>query len=264
MPERTSYAPGTPSWVDVTAPDVAAARAFYEGLFGWEGQDMGPEAGGYVMWSKGGKAVAACSPLSPEMAAAGVPAHWTTYITVADADAAAATATEAGGAVMAPPFDVMEAGRMAVLQDPTGGVFAVWQPNGMPGAEIVNEPGSLCWNELNVRDVDTAIAFYTKLFPWTVTQQPMAEGMPPYREIAVDRRMVAGCLQMTDDWPEGIPTNWLPYFAVADCDAALARVEELGGGIIVPAMDVPVGRFGACRDPHGAVFAVIALKGPVE
>ncbi|MEW6583230.1 MAG: VOC family protein [Actinomycetota bacterium] len=260
MPERTSHPHGTPSWVDVLAPDVPAARAFYEGLFGWEGADQGPQAGGYVMWSLGGRAVAALSPMSAEMSEAGVRPAWTTYVTVDDADAAAQAAADAGGTVVMAPFDVFDAGRMAMLRDPTGGHIAVWQPNTHIGAGVVNEPGALCWNELTVRDVDAALPFYQRVFGWTVTSQDTPQGMPRYWELAAGGVPVAGCIEMDDRWPAEVPTHWMPYFAVADCDAAAARVTGLGGTVPVPPTDIPPGRFAVCVDPNGAAFSVITLR----
>jgi uncharacterized protein len=260
MSERTEYAPGTPSWVDVTAPDVAATRAFYEGLFGWEGHDLGAEAGGYVMWHLRGKIVAACTPLTPEMQANGVPPAWTTYVSVESADATAEAAAAAGGAVMMPPFDVFEAGRMAVLRDPTGGVVAIWQPGTTKGAELVNEPGALAWNELLVRDADTALAFYGAVFGWTTKEeQVMPPPMPPYILLLVGDAMVAGCLRMGDEFPPEVPTFWLPYFGVADTDASVARARELGGDVRMEPVDIPPGRFAVCSDPAGATFGVIAI-----
>lgn len=250
MPVVTSHAPGTPSWVDIGVPDIPAAVAFYRGLFGWTTQDQGEEAGHYTMCQVDGKSVAAIGPaMNP-----GPPA-WTTYITVADADLTAKEITAAGGAIVVPPMDVMDVGRMAVATDPTGGFFSIWQPRAHIGAEIVNEPNTLCWNELNTRDVETAISFYEKVFGYTV--QRSAE----YNELQLDGKTVAGCMPMPEGVPAEVPTHWLVYFAVADTDAAAARAAELGATVIMPAMDIPdVGRFAVLSDPQGAVFAVITMS----
>jgi predicted enzyme related to lactoylglutathione lyase len=251
MTEMTAYAPGTPSWVDIGAPDIGAAAAFYSGLFGWETEDMGEEAGHYTMCLLRGKPVAAIGPaMNP-----GPPA-WMTYITVADVDESAAAITAAGGTVVAPPMDVMEAGRMAVASDPTGAFFSIWQPGASIGAEIVNEPGALCWNELNTRDVDTALAFYEKVFGLKAERGEM------YNELKLDDRVVGGCMQMPAEVPAMVPANWLPYFAVEDTDAAVAKAQSLGATVVAGPMEAgEAGRICVLSDPMGAVFAVIQLSG---
>jgi predicted enzyme related to lactoylglutathione lyase len=164
MPEVTEYAPGTPSWVDLASPDPDASRRFYGGLFGWEATDPGPveESGGYRMLQRDGRNVAGLGPTQAE----GQPAVWTTYVSTDDADAIAARVREAGGQVIMEPFDVLGAGRMAVFADPTGAFISVWQPQSHHGADVVDEPGTLCWNELATRDVDAAKRFYAAVFAW--------------------------------------------------------------------------------------------------
>src|SRR4051812_44061900 len=164
MPEVSEYAPGTPSWVDLASPDPDASARFYGGLFGWEATDPGPveESGGYRMLQRDGRNVAGLGPTQGE----GQPAMWTTYVSTDDAEAVAAKVREAGGRVMMDPFDVLGAGRMAVFVDPAGAYISVWQPQDHHGADVVNEPGSLCWNELATRDIDQAKAFYGAAFGW--------------------------------------------------------------------------------------------------
>ncbi|MGZ4796914.1 MAG: VOC family protein [Acidimicrobiia bacterium] len=253
MTEITAHAPGTPSWVDIGVPDIAAASAFYSGLFGWDTQDMGEEAGHYTMCLLRGKAVAAIGPaMNP-----GPPA-WMTYFTVANVDESAKAITEAGGTVVAPPMDVMEAGRMAVASDPTGGFFSIWQAGQSIGAEIVNEPGTLCWNELSTRDLDTAIPFYEKVFGLE------AQRGPEYNEFKLGDRVVAGCMKMPDMVPAEVPTHWLVYFAVEDCEAAMKKAESLGASVVVGPMDAgDVGRFSVLSDPMDVVFAVLQLANPM-
>ena len=162
MGERTQHTPGTFSWTDLNTTDQESAKAFYSALFGWEIEDM--PAGEDVVYSMAaidGKWVGAISPQPQQQRDAGVPPSWNSYITVADADATAARAAELGGSVHAPPFDVMEAGRMAVIQDPQGAWFLIWQPNQHLGAQLVNAPGALCWNELGSPDLDGSAAFYS-------------------------------------------------------------------------------------------------------
>jgi predicted enzyme related to lactoylglutathione lyase len=251
MTEITEHAPGTPSWADIGSPDIAASSAFYSGLFGWTGEDLGEEAGHYTMCSLRGKAVAAIGPaMNPG------PPTWSTYFTVDDADATSKLIADAGGTIVVDPMDVMDAGRMAVAQDSTGGFFSIWQPRAHIGAQIVNEPGTLCWNELNTRDVEGALTFYERVFGFTTKRS--AE----YNEFGLGGRSVAGCMTMPAGVPAEVPSHWLVYFAVDDTDAAAARAAELGG-TAMPAIDVPdVGRFAVLMDPLGAVFAVIKMSVP--
>lgn len=251
------YEPGTPSWVDVNGPDVKRLASFYSELFGWDAEDQGEEAGHYTMFAQGGRSVAAASPTPPGTEA---PPSWTTYITVADADATAATIAKAGGGVMAPPFDVFDAGRMAMATDPSGGVFAIWQPGRHIGAELVNEPCSLCWNELTVRNADEVLEFYSAVFGWRVQLQDGADAPFKYRELYLGDKLIGGCMEMDDSWPEGIPTHWMAYFAVEDTDATAKRAVEVGGTVSVEPFDLPVGRTAVLNDPAGSVFSVIKLN----
>lgn len=253
MPEIASYRHGVPSWVDVSAPDVEAAGRFYVELFGWElSPDLGPDAGGYRMFSKGGKSVAGAGPLSGD----GAPPAWSTYINVTDVDAALAKVEPAGGAVVVPAMDLPnESGRMAFVTDPTGGFVGLFQagPN-HHGSEVVNEPGTPVWNELTVRDQDRALAFYREVLGWTTEAM---EGSDDYCLVKVDGRVTAGSMRMVGDmWPADLPTHWMVYFAVDDVDATVARCVELGGSAPVPPTDISIGRFAVLNDPNGAVFSV--------
>jgi predicted enzyme related to lactoylglutathione lyase len=253
MTEMTAYAPGTPSWVDIGVPDISGAAAFYSALLGWETVDQGEEAGHYTMCELGGKPVAAIGPaMNP-----GPPA-WMTYFTVAECDATAKAIEAAGGTVVVPPMDVMDVGRMAVASDPTGGFFSIWEPRAHIGARIVNEPGTLCWNELNTRDVDAALAFYEQVFGLE------AQRGESYNELKLGDKVVGGCLPMPEMVPAEVPTHWLVYFAVADVDAAKAKAESLGATTVVGPMEAgDVGRFCVLTDPQGATFAVIQLAHPM-
>src|SRR5262245_29129206 len=257
MPERTEYAPGTPSWVDLATPDLAASEEFYGTLFGWafDAQDTGDPANPYVLATQGGKAVAGVMNLTPEMREGGMPPVWSTYVTVRDVDASVAKATELGGAVMREPMDVMDAGRMAVLADPTGAVICLWQPKEHIGAQIVNEPYSLTWNELITPDVDAAASFYEGLFGWSAAPMEMGGDGPPYTVWMLgDDNGIGGAMPPPMD---GMPPFWGVYFAVADCDATVAQAKDLGASVLAEPMDVPgVGRMSALMDPQGAVFSV--------
>jgi uncharacterized protein len=258
MSERTSYAPGTPNWIDLGTPDQDAAGEFYSALFGWtleEGENP-EETGGYRLATLRGKAVAGVMKLMQE----GQPPAWSTYIAVEDADATMAAVNANGGTTMIEPMDVMDIGRMAFFVDPTGAVFGVWQPRSFPGAGLVNEPGALSWNELNTRDLDAAKAFYAAVFGWNFEDNEMGE-MGSYTTIKLGEDMIGGMLDMAGRGvPEQIPAHWQVYFAVEDTDAAVEQVKERGGSVMVDPIDIPAGRFAILTDPFGASFAVIALS----
>lgn len=252
MGERTKHEPGTFSWADVATTDQEAAKSFYSGLFGWEPEDM-PAGEGvtYTMMRLGGQYVGAVSPQPQQQREAGVPPMWNSYVTVESADATAERAAELGANVHAPPFDVFEAGRMAVIQDPQGAFFMPWEPRQHIGAGLVNAPGALCWNELATPDVDASAAFYGDLFGWT-TQE--FEGMPGrYLVIRNGERSNGGIRQLGD---EPAPPHWLVYFGTDAIDGGLQRVEELGGARLAGPIDIGMANIGVVRDPQGAVFAI--------
>jgi len=255
MPLMTKYEPGTPSWVDLGTPDPNEASRFYSDLFGWTITEGPPEAGGYRMCLLDDKPVAG---LGPQMNPNGPPS-WATYISVADADMTGAAITEDGGQLLMGPMDVLDVGRMAVAADPTGAVFSIWQPRQHAGAAIVNEPNTFCWAELTTRAPQKSVEFYGAVFGWTAALLPM-EGQPDYTEFRVADRGVAGMMQMDESWPEHIPNHWMVYFAVDDCDAAVAKAEAFGAEVLMSPTDVPPGRFAAVKDPQGAVFSMIALR----
>jgi len=257
MAEFIEYEPGTPSWVDVSTSDLGASGAFYSKLFGWEAEDQGADAGHYTMFRMRGLNVAGMGQRMDE----NQPPAWTTYVTVRDADATVAKVREAGGAVFMEPMDVLDVGRMAVLADPTGAVFALWQPRAHQGAQLANEPDTFCWNELNTRDTAAAIPFYEAVFGWTAETNQM--GPMTYTEWKVDGRTVAGMMDMPPDVPAEVPAHWLVYFAVSDCDATVANATSLGATTFMPPTDIPPGRFAVLGDPQGAVFAVIKTN-PME
>lgn len=260
MSERTSYTPGTPCWVDLGTPDIEAAAQFYGGLLGWsvpEGENA-EQTGGYRQAMLRGKPVAGVMPLMQE----GQPPAWSTYVSVEDADAAAAKVREAGGTVMAEPMDVMELGRMAIFADPTGAVFGVWQPGTFVGAEIVNEPNALVWNELNTRDTGAAKAFYSAVFGWGFEDMEV-ENVGVYTSLKVGEDTVGGMLDIAGRVPDEVPANWLAYFSVEDADAAVEKLKELGGSVNMEPFDIVAGRIAVVSDPFGAVFALIKTN-PME
>jgi uncharacterized protein len=272
MLKRDGYVPGVPCWVDTSQPDPEAAVAFYSGLFGWDFNDaMPPGSPGhyFIARLRGGDVAAVSSP--PEDAPA--TAAWNTYVWVESADEAAAKVQAAGGRVVTAPFDVMDAGRMAVFADPEGAAFCVWQANEHKGARIVNEPGSLNFNGLNTRDADGAKSFYGSVFGWATLDLGGAEmwrlpgygdflerGDPGLRKRMADsgapegfEDVVATLNPIADDQPD-VPAHWSVTFAVDDADATAKRATELGGQVVVPPFDAPWVRMTVITDPQGATF----------
>lgn len=260
MPERTSYANGVPSWVDIASADVDKSIAFYGGLFGWEHTDTGApeETGGYGMFSIDGKIVAGIGPLQNEQQ----PPVWNTYIAVDDADATVAKATDAGGQVAMPATDVMEAGRMAFLVDPDGAFVGIWQAGTTTGAQLVNEPGTLGWNELQCHSTDKALPFYVSVFGYETETFPLGDG--EYTLLKIGGTEVGAAVQIDDQWPEGVPSHWHVYFVVGDVEAAAARVVELGGTHHMGPIEAPdTGRISVVSDSNGTHFSIIEIDHPV-
>jgi predicted enzyme related to lactoylglutathione lyase len=241
-------------WIDLASPDVQGSVDFYGQLFGWQADDLGEEAGHYTMFRQDGKEVAAVSPpMNPQQ-----PPAWSTYICTADAAASGQAVKDAGGQVLVEPFAVMDQGKMGVFADPAGAVFCVWEPGAHRGAQLANTPNSFCWNELHTRGLEAAKTFYPRVFGWGVQANAMPEG-GEYVEWQVNGRVVAGGTGMGSDVPPEVPSYWLVYFAVADCDATVSKAQELGGRVIVPCMDIREGRFALLTDPQGATFGIIRL-----
>ena len=258
MPTVTTHAPGTFCWPELATLDQKGAVAFYRALFGWDvnEQPIGPTET-YAMFTLRGKNIGAAYSMRAEERQRGVPPHWGSYVAVADADAAAKRAQELGAKILAPAFDVMEAGRMAVLQDPTGAVFMLWQAKNHAGAEVLGDPGSLCWTELATRDISAAEKFYTSLFGWTVKRgSGGADGAMQYYEISNKGTQQGGIMAITPQMGN-MPPAWTPYFMVNDVDATAAKVKELGGRVYMGPQDLPkIGRFAVVADPQGAMFDI--------
>lgn len=260
MVEKHEYLPGTFSWIDLSTTDQAAAKEFYQELFGWDAEDVPVEENvSYTMFSRKGKNVAGLSQMSEEMKAQ-APPHWNSYITVENVDDASAKAKKLGANVLMDPFDVFDSGRMTVILDPHGAAFSIWQPKQHIGASLVNEPGSFCWNELATRDVSESVAFYTKLFGWTTEIMESPGG--PYHVIKNGENYNGGIMQMTEEWGE-IPPHWSVYFSVADCDASCEKLNSLGGKVEHGPFDAEgVGRIAVVSDPQGAHFYIMKLASP--
>src|ERR1022692_3632355 len=253
MPVRTSYAQGTPNWVDLQTTDPAAAKAFYGSLFGWTYDDQPmPPNGVYSMAKLGKEYVAAIAPQSPDLAAAGAPPMWNTYLAVDSADDAVAKVEAAGGQVAMAPFDIMDAGRMAFVIDPSGAAVALWQADQHIGAGLVNEPGTVMWNEL-ITDDPAAAAFYEQVLG--VTTSKMGDpALGDYTLFLVNGEMVGGTV--APQMP-GVPNHWHVYFAVTGADATVAKAAELGGSVLSEPFDTPVGRMAVISDPQGATFSIL-------
>jgi predicted enzyme related to lactoylglutathione lyase len=250
----TAWAPGTPCWVDLGVADIPKAQAFYSGLFGWDIQDTGPEGGGYCMAVVGGLPVAGIgSQADPDSGT-----YWTTYLASADADATAAKIKAAGGQVVMEPFDVMDVGRMFIAADPGGAMFGVWEARTHTGMRLANEPGSLIWSENLSRNYEASKAFYGAVFGYQFGDIG-AEGMQ-YATLDLDGRSVGGIGAIGAEQPAETPAAWGTYFAVADTDAAVAKVTELGGRVVAPAWDSPYGRMAVVSDDQGAVFSLMSAS----
>jgi predicted enzyme related to lactoylglutathione lyase len=255
MPE---YAPGTPSWVELSVSDTDASAAFYGELMNWNTTEPGPaeETGGYRMFQQAGHSVAGLMGHMQE----GQPTAWATYISVADADETAEKVKAGGGSVIVEPMDVMDIGRMAVFADPTGAVFCIWQPKAFAGADLVNEPNSLCWNEVLTRDAEADKAFYQAVFGWDAARPSFPGAPDSYTIWEIGGRPVGGMMQMTDEFfPPEVPPHWSVCFAVADCDATVAKARALGATVTAEPMDMPIGRFAGMIDPQGASFTIMQM-----
>lgn len=249
MTHVKKHDPGSFSWAELATSSSAGAKKFYASLFGWGFDDSpaGPDMI-YTMVKKGDKSVGALYEPGPKEK--GIPPHWNTYVTVKSADASAKKAKDLGGKVVAEAFDVMDVGRMAVIQDAQGATICLWQPKKHIGAEVVNEPGALCWCELDTTDTASAQKFYTGLFGWG------AKVSPEYTEWQKNGTSIGGMMKIPKEWGP-VPPNWLVYFASDDVDATAAKAAKSGGKTIVPPTNIPdMGRFAVIADPQGAAFAI--------
>ncbi|THA67110.1 VOC family protein [Streptomyces sp. A0958] len=243
----TAPVPGGPCWIELSTPDVPAARTFYAALFGWRCEtDPREEAGGYTIAHLGESRVAALSPVHQP----GQPPAWTVSFAADDTDAVAGKVTAAGGSLLAGPTDVFDQGRFAVVADPSGAVFSLWQGRAFAGADLFNAPGALGWTELLTHEREAALAFYADVFDWTVSPSQT------YPQWSVDGADFGGLVTMDGKYPPEMPPYWLPYFAVADVDSTASTVQS-GGDLLVPPTDLAHGpRIAVARDPHGAAFGM--------
>jgi len=258
MTNTTSYPHGTFSWADLQTTDAAAAKAFYTDLFGWQAIDMSmPQGGVYSMLQQAGKDVVGLGEMGADEKAQGMPTVWNSYISVDNIAAVTAKVGELGGTVVMPPMAVMDAGQMAVIQDPAGAYVNLWQAGRHKGAGIFNVPNTMGWNELATRDIDGAKAFYTTLLGWET--QTDANN---YTTWLNKGRMNGGMMEMSEDWGD-MPPRWMVYFSVADIVATADKAQVLGGTLIVPPFTAgDVGIMSVIQDPQGGIFTAIQMNQP--
>ncbi len=255
----TAWDSGTPCWVDLGVEDIAKASAFYAGLFGWEVQPGPPEAGGYAMCLKNGRAVAG---IGSKQGSPSAPAVWTTYIASSDTDETVSTIKATGGKVLMDPMDVMDVGRMAIAADPAGAVFGIWQARAHVGAGLANEPGALCWNENLSRDYEGNKAFYQAVFGYDYGD--ISDAGFRYATLKLGGTEVGGIGELDTSFPAEIPAHWSVYFAVEDTDAAAAKITDAGGAVARPPWDTPYGRMAVVTDDQGAAFSLISMAPPAS
>ncbi len=256
MAERNEYTPDTFCWVDLATTDAAAARQFYTALFDWEADDVpAGDAGSYTMMRKNGRQVCGLFGMASAMKEKGVPPSWMSYVSVTSADDSAAKVGEFGGTIIQPPFDVMKDGRMAVVKDPDGAVFSLWEARANIGAQIVNEPDTWCWNEVYSNNIALSRKFYADVFNWT-TKVDDSSGEGEYYEWQLNGRSHAGLLKIQPDWG-AVPPNWAVYFLTDNLKAKIDKAVDLGGTIIYSHLEISgTGSFGLLKDPQGAVFNI--------
>jgi uncharacterized protein len=252
MAQIDQHAPGSFCWIELATSDQNAAKQFYQSLFGWTANDfpMGP-GDFYTMFQIEGCDAAAAYTLNAQMRAQGVPPHWMLYIATVSADETAGKAAQAGGKVVAPPFDVMDFGRMAVIQDPAGATFSVWESKSHKGTRVTGVPGTMCWADLNTPDPAGATAFYKQVFGWDFTT-----GQDDYLHIKNGEAFIGGIPPAVHLNPHA-PPHWMTYFTVVDCDASAAQAKSSGANLYMGPMTIEkVGRMAVVADPQGAVFAL--------
>ncbi|MBV8052979.1 MAG: VOC family protein [Acidobacteriaceae bacterium] len=260
MPNIDAHKPGSFCWIELGTTDQDAAKKFYGSLFGWGANDfpMGPE-GIYTIFRLQDRDAAAVYTLRAEDRAHGVPPHWMIYVAVENADVAAGRVSGIGGKVLAPAFDVMDVGRMAVVQDPTGAIFAVWQAKKHSGIGITGVPGTLCWADLSTRDQSRAQTFYSDLFGWKMIDDTDDDPPSGYVHVQNGQDFIGGILPPAYVNPHA-PPHWMPYFQVANCDDSTAQAKQLGARVYMdPQTLEEVGRFAVLADPQGAAFAIFQV-----
>jgi uncharacterized protein len=247
---------GAPCWIDLSTSDLDRAQDFYGAVFGWTFESAGPEYGGYVNASKDGRPVAGLVYNDPQYNS---PDGWTTYLHTADGKATLAAATAAGAVSCVEPMEIKEKGWMALLTDPTGAFFGLWQPTGHQGFNVVNEAGAPVYHQLTTRHYNNALDFYREVFGWqTETVSDTDEFR--YSTAIFDGEALLGVMDGTRDLPEGVPSNWYFFLGADDVDKAVQLIKDNGGTVIRDAEDTPWGRLAAVADATGAGFNLSSLN----
>ncbi|MFI0352969.1 VOC family protein [Actinomadura sp. 9N407] len=263
MPEVTSYAPGSPSLMELSSPDVEASKVFYRGLFGWEFYTVAdPRLGEFIMFTLGGTAGPETAGLAA-LADDTMPPTWTCYFTVTDIASAVAAVREAGGTVFADGTDVAHLGRMALVADSQGAGFGLWQQYTFPGAALVDEPGAMSWAELTCPDIEAAAAFYSHVLGWEGLEDLRGVEGRTYLGWRIGGRPVAGVVPPERRLLKPGTAHWMPFFGVTDCDASANEAERLGANVLLKCADTPHGRFAMICDPTSALLAVLHPARPL-
>jgi uncharacterized protein len=256
MPNVDHHTPGNFCWIELATTDQSAAKTFYHSLFGWNANDMPMGPGSfYTIFRMNGRDVSAGATMDAKEIASHIPPHWNLYIAVENADAAVTKAGQLGATIIAPAFDVFDAGRMAVIQDPTGAIFMVWQAGKNTGIGIVGEAGAFCWADLNTADLEKAKKFYSAMFGWTIEAGP-GEDPTGYLHIENAGKMIGGIPPVRDQGSKA-PSHWMIYFMVANVDESAEKAKSLGASLHMPPTTFEgVGRMAVMADPQGVVSAL--------
>lgn len=259
MPHRDSSVLGAPCWIDLMSSEPDLVTPFYTGLFGWSSERSGEGSEDYVMFYLDGQAVGGMGTNTDET---GMPDGWTLYFAVEDVDLTVASAQGAGGDVLIPPTTVGPEGRLAVITDPSGAAFGVWQSDQQGGLEVVGEPGAPVWFELNTRDIESVLPFYAEVFGWEY--QPLeAEGMR-YETAVVEGEQVCGLFDASEFLPNGVSSHWQTYLGTSDTDQTVQQAKEFGGQVSVEPFDSEYGRIAHITDPAGAVVPLCSIEASDE
>ncbi len=248
---------GAPCWIDLLTSDMARAREFYTGLFGWTAGEAAEQFGGYFMFMRDGVPVAGCMPKVAGVPGMAGPDQWGVYLSSPDAKTTVDKALAHGATLREGPMDIADLGTEAILDDPGGARIGLWQAKSFPGNTVFGESGTPAYFELTTRGYEAAVGFYRDVFGW---DPYVASDTPEFRLTALreGEETIAGIMDAAGFLPEGQPGSWLFYVKVADTDAALAAVTELGGTVTQPAMDTPYGRLAGASDPTGAMFKLVS------
>lgn len=262
MAMMTAYRQGQLSWIDLMAKDMSTAKEFYGSLFGWAVEDQDTQGGPpYAIFTLNDQHVCGLGEMNDEMKSSGMPPVWNSYIAVDDVQAIVEIAASLGAKTVMPPMQVMDAGYMAIVSDPTGAFISFWQKINHGGAQLVNEPGTWCWNEIITDNPEEAQSFYADLFGWTFTKDDSPEN--DYWVHQLNGRNNGGMMRKPAEMDQ-IPNHWNAYFHVADIKASLEKLQSLGGQVFAPPFEVSVGTISVVADPQGGSFCLIQLSVPPD